>query len=291
MQVKNLMIKEVVTVTPETNIINLIDYFLKREIDSIVVVNQEMEPIQILTLKDFLKIYTISPFPNNVAEVLEALKKDKKSLITISKQADLFHAFTLINRYKINHLPVIDSNHKLVGLFSLKRLIETIPKLIFIDPLTGLNNRYYLELIIPKLEKTKSPVGLLMIDIDDFKQINDTYGHLVGDKVLKAFSQTLRKNVRISDEVIRMNDIIRLGGEEFLAILYRCDIEKTKLVAERLRKRIEEIRFDEYPDLKVTVSIGGCEYRGEGDVMEYINLADKALCKAKKLGKNRVEVL
>jgi predicted transcriptional regulator len=61
MQVKNVMIKEVVTVTPETNIINLIDYFLKREIDSIVVVNQEMEPIQILTLKDFFKdLYYLS---------------------------------------------------------------------------------------------------------------------------------------------------------------------------------------------------------------------------------------
>jgi diguanylate cyclase (GGDEF)-like protein len=124
-----------------------------------------------------------------------------------------------------------------------------------------------------------------MIDIDNFKEINDTFGHVVGDKVLKKLAQTLRKNVKITDEVIRY------GGEEFLIIAYRCDLEEGKILAERLRRKIEDIKFNKRdPKFKITVSIGLSIYEPQEDLLTAIEKADKAMYKAKQRGKNRVEV-
>ncbi|WP_168194265.1 GGDEF domain-containing protein [Thermodesulfobacterium sp. TA1] len=279
------MIKNLVTINPETNIVDLIYNFIDKEIGSVLVVNQKHEPIHIITLRDLPKIFLVSPAPNTVSEALQALGKDKKTLITINGESSLFEAITLMHRFNISHLPVVDNTYKLIGMVSLKDIIKSMPNLIYIDHLTELNNRLYLDLILPKIMKTQSSIGFLMIDIDNFKNINDTYGHLIGDEVLKAVATTLRKNVKISDEVIRY------GGEEFLVMLYRCDLEKVKMVGERLRQRVEEIKLEKYPDLKITVSIGGSEYNGEKEIMECISLADQALYKAKRLGKNRVEVL
>ncbi|MBZ4681784.1 GGDEF domain-containing protein [Thermodesulfobacterium sp.] len=285
MLVKDVMIDDVFKVNPESSLLELVCCFIDKEIGSVVVVDQQQKPIQIITLRDLPKIFLFAPTPSNVEEVLQALGKDKKSLITVKVEMPLIEAINLMARFNISHLPVVDDNSKLVGLLSLKDIIKSVPSMMYIDHLTGLNNRLYLDLLIPKLKRTKGPIGFIMADIDNFKNINDLYGHLIGDEVLKVVAQTLRKNVKISDEVIRY------GGEEFLIILYRCDLDKVKMVGERLRERVMKISFETNPNLKVTISLGGCEYRGEKNIMEYISLADQALYQAKQLGKNRVEVL
>jgi diguanylate cyclase (GGDEF)-like protein len=121
-----------------------------------------------------------------------------------------------------------------------------------------------------------------MVDIDNFKNINDTYGHVIGDRVLKNLAKILRKNVKITDEVIRY------GGEEFLVIAYRCDFEEGKKLGERLRKKIEAIKFKDFPELKITVSIGIFIYEPGDDLLDAIQKADNAMYEAKRLGKNRV---
>ena len=95
----------------------------------------------------------------------------------------------------------------------------------------------------------------------------------------------MRKNVKITDEVIRY------GGEEFLIIAYRCDLEEGKILAERLRRKIEDIKFNKRdPKFKITVSIGISIYEPQEDLLTTIEKADKAMYKAKQKGKNRVEV-
>jgi len=121
-----------------------------------------------------------------------------------------------------------------------------------------------------------------MIDIDNFKNINDKFGHVIGDKVLQKLGKVLRSNVKITDEVIRY------GGEEFLVIAYRCDLEDAKKLGERLRKSVEKIRMRELSGVKITVSIGISLYNKNEDVLEVIEQADRAMYEAKKLGKNRV---
>jgi len=158
------------------------------------------------------------------------------------------------------------------------------------DGLTNTFNRAFLEdkakELFLKYQLSKIPVGIMMIDIDDFKKINDTYGHDVGDFVLVNLANTVQK-------LIRKDDIfIRYGGEEFLLILEDSNIVNTKNVAEKIRKTIENLSI-EINDKKInfTISIGITDiYETDKSIYEAIKRADINLYKAKKAGKNRVEL-
>jgi diguanylate cyclase (GGDEF)-like protein len=153
------------------------------------------------------------------------------------------------------------------------------------DELTGLFTRGMFDAVlkkeIAKVAREKSFLSLLMIDIDDFKVINDTYGHSEGDKVLKAIGSSINELVR------EMDFAARYGGEELAIIMPGTDNKSAFEVAERIRETIEEMQFD---DFAVTVSIGvsTCHHNAIA-VEEFIKQADSALYKAKKKGKNQVQ--
>lgn len=157
------------------------------------------------------------------------------------------------------------------------------------DALTGLYNRRYLETHLEKQlrknEESKKALAVLMIDIDHFKPVNDTYGHKTGDDVLKIFASRLKDNLRSFDMVAR------LGGEEFVAILPDVSEARAHMVAERLRRAIAEEGFGvlaEGGPLRITTSIGGAIIRPDGrySVHECLDRADKALYEAKEGGRN-----
>ncbi len=160
------------------------------------------------------------------------------------------------------------------------------------DPMTTLyNRRYFTEISdkifhIAKREKTK--LSLIMIDIDYFKNVNDTYGHPVGDKVIISIASILKAQTRTSDIVCRF------GGEEYIILLPHTDVESTEKVAQIIRKLVEEsvVKLDNNETLKVTVSLGISTVNTEKDInMEVaIHRADNALYEAKKSGKNKVVV-
>ena len=130
-------------------------------------------------------------------------------------------------------------------------------------------------------------VSLVMFDLDDFKKVNDTYGHQVGDVVLRQTAQLVRGKVRSADVVARY------GGEEFVIVLPETGKENAVRAAERLRKAIEnnKIRTREFGNLKITVSLGVSTYPVDArDAHGLVRAADKALYKAKGDGKNRIEV-
>ncbi len=153
---------------------------------------------------------------------------------------------------------------------------------------TGLFNRRYLEVHLQKKlddnQETGKNVGVLILDIDHFKQVNDTYGHVVGDEVIKTFADRLRDNLRGFDLVCR------LGGEEFVAILPDVPIERAKFIAERLRRSIADTPIKcETKDLQldITTSIGGALIEpGDYSVQSVLDRADKALYEAKNGGRN-----
>ena len=157
------------------------------------------------------------------------------------------------------------------------------------DSLTGLYNRRYFEVHLQKLlqknEISRKSLGILMIDIDHFKAVNDTHGHAVGDEILKEFSDRLQDKLRGFDMVAR------LGGEEFVALLPDVSQEMAHLVAERLRSAIADTPFTcKVPDgsLKITASVGGTIVE-EGTVVDpdvAMKQADDALYKAKEEGRN-----
>jgi diguanylate cyclase (GGDEF)-like protein/hemerythrin-like metal-binding protein len=123
-------------------------------------------------------------------------------------------------------------------------------------------------------------VSLMVLDIDHFKNINDTYGHPVGDEVLSALSSTINKNIRNTDSVARW------GGEEFIVLASDTNIVNALILAEKLRTSIEGHHFSKVK--KVTVSIGVSEYNGIEDFSSWFNRADGALYWAKAKGRNQV---
>jgi diguanylate cyclase (GGDEF)-like protein len=167
-------------------------------------------------------------------------------------------------------------------------LYETVEELAITDGLTGLYvRRYFFDRLKEEANRSrrhKFHMSFLMADIDDFKKCNDTYGHLVGDVVLKEIARIMRENVREIDLVARY------GGEEFAIALPETGSEGARLAGERIRKRIEENVFRAYDEkLKVTVSIGTAVYPDDStEVKDLIGKADTALYKAKGSGKNVV---
>lgn len=172
---------------------------------------------------------------------------------------------------------------------ALRRMQQTMDSLAHAaghDDLTGLARRDIFERsLIAEMERarrTKSSVSLAILDIDDFKRINDTYGHVHGDTVLRAFSAILRDGVRTTDLCARF------GGEEFALIMPATPMVKAVQLLERLMTAIRNLNSG---SVDVTCSIGLACYKGLGSLhpTKFMEMADKALCLAKQKGKNRIE--
>lgn len=144
------------------------------------------------------------------------------------------------------------------------------------DELTGLYNRRYLNYRlaeeISRVKRTQSTVSLILIDTDNFKKVNDTHGHLMGDEVLKKLGDILKSNTRSIDIVARW------GGEEFSIILPETDLNDAKIFAERLRKTVENYDFG----FQVTISLGIVSTCDELSLDELLTQADEALYTAKE---------
>ena len=169
-----------------------------------------------------------------------------------------------------------------------KRLMEHLRESSLRDAMTGLYNRRFLEeytttLVAASLRR-QSPFSVLMLDLDYFKQVNDTFGHEAGDKVLKTLAASLVKSVRTSDMVIRY------GGEEFLIVLLDTGADVAMKVAEKIRAKVEETKIS-LPGtmLQKTISIGVSEFPADTDTFwQVVKFADVALYEAKSQGRNRV---
>lgn len=158
------------------------------------------------------------------------------------------------------------------------------------DSLTGLWNRRYLEEMLElefrRAKRYKHPVSILIVDLDHFKKINDTYGHLAGDEVLKESAKRILSTIRETDFVGRY------GGEEIVVILPETKLDKAIKIAEKIKKAIskEPIKFNS-KEIKVTASIGISQICPKHkDYFEAFSEADEALYRAKKNGRNRIEI-
>lgn len=172
---------------------------------------------------------------------------------------------------------------------NLKRQLQEQVELSIKDGLTGIFNRHYFDVhaiqVVRETHGCKYSSNLLMCDLDDFKNVNDQYGHQAGDAVLKTFAEILKDNFYVTDLVARY------GGEEFVILLGCVTLDQAEQLAERLRKKVEETEFiipltDKI--LKKTVSIGVTEYKQGEPIEQFIARADKAMYMAKRNGKNQV---
>ena len=227
---------------------------------------------------------------------LQAVIEDGKP-----REAEVF--LRHVNGYRVPVLvrtsPIKNKRGKIIGaveVFSnnqtvlrMKRRVKSLEHTVIYDPLTQIGNRKHIEVKIHsalhEFEQMHYSFGLLFIDIDHFKSINDNYSHLIGDKVLHAVANTMRLNLRETDTCGRW------GGEEFLAIIFDIDRATLEAIAEKLRSLVEQTVIDsEAGNPKVTISIGATLVK-PGDTLEsLINRADKLMYESKSRGRNCVSV-
>jgi diguanylate cyclase (GGDEF)-like protein len=176
------------------------------------------------------------------------------------------------------------------GYFRIKSkvLLRKVEEMTITDSLTGLYNRRYFDIYIDKAiplsKKTNFPLLHVMIDIDYFKKINDTYGHLCGDYALQHVASVILKNIRDSDVFIRM------GGEEFAILFPETTLDEGKNISERIRKAVENSEFI-YSGVKIPITISlGLSIHTTERIEEFIQMSDAALYMAKTKGSNQLVV-
>jgi len=226
-------------------------------------------------LEDFKKysdeysIFTAQLFDFLYQKIHNAIKVIQLRLLSATALAMAGLILMLWLDYIISKLP----------LKTLARQLKKYKGRIYRDALTGLLNRRAFGLVLHELAKQKKPFSLILFDIDDFKKINDTYGHMFGDRVLKFLAGLVKQHLRKGDLAFRW------GGEEFAIIVFG-NRDTAYKIAERLRKAAEASELD---GMRFTVSFGVGEYKGE-PIKEFLKKVDEALYRAKKKGKNRVEI-
>lgn len=191
----------------------------------------------------------------------------------------------LLIKLKASHSKLADANSQLL------RVNEQLEQLALTDGLTGLRNRRSIDDTLVKemarYKRYQFPMSILLIDVDHFKQINDTHGHARGDEVLKLLSGIFLENSRESDSVGRY------GGEEFVLILHGTSIDGALVVANRILEQVREPMSVDGEAISITVSIGIASLDGEqqlDDSIEFVRRSDQALYSAKHGGRNCIRI-
>ena len=227
-------------------------------------------------------------FPTNKTEEIVNLSEvcwNKADRLT-----DFYEKIVSRNLFLLNTFYAILLGLSILIIFLLIKMVlvdiyHRLEKRANFDPLTGILNRSaFLEAFeYLSASPINYPLGLIVFDLDNFKRVNDTYGHQAGDRVLQEVAKAVRRNIRRTDVFARW------GGEEFVLLLPKTDLEGAKKVAEKLRKALEDLVIEPF-GIRVTASFGVTEIEPREDLDTAFARADKALYRAKRRGKNRVEV-
>ena len=210
-----------------------------------------------------------------------------KGIYLIGKKLELSQKDSINNISKLNNELSNMTRELNKKNLKLKKANKKIMELSQTDKLTGLSNRRYfmeyLEKWISYSKRHSSHLTLIMCDFDNFKDINDNFGHVTGDKVLSTFGELLKSEIRNEDLASR------IGGEEFTILLNGTKLKKGINFAKRIRKKLMQLNIESIPKAKnITISMGITEFKKEDNYESFLNRVDKALYKAKNKGKNRV---
>ncbi|MFA6191556.1 MAG: diguanylate cyclase [Sulfurimonas sp.] len=295
-------------VSKDEKISDLISDMVDSGYDNVIVVD-DLKPIGILTTKDIVRLIKTQKDLNVAVQIHMS-----KPVDSIGKSSSIKQALNFLKNKHYKRVIVVDDDGKLSGIISQKELIsltyskwavlmkeyqEELSEINVLledknreyqtiastDSLTGLYNRYkFSELYLSSLlamRQRHNDMSLIILDIDLFKKVNDTYGHNAGDKVLVQVSHALLKTLRNIDIVCRW------GGEEFVVLLPTASLENAYSLAEKIRTHIEELEIDVVGH--ITASFGVAQVLESDDMQSVIDRADKALYLAKESGRNCVK--
>jgi diguanylate cyclase (GGDEF)-like protein len=198
----------------------------------------------------------------------------------------LFSIFSLLQYLGLAGCVLYVQHYSLMQAQQAQQTNQKLHHMAMRDGLTGIFNRAFMEQLISdainRSRRSNTPLSLLMIDIDSFKQVNDSWGHQAGDAALKALVGLLRSNKRSTDYLSRW------GGDELLILLTDTDLAGAANLAEKLRRLVGEASFPHHQQL--TISLGASSYQEGDSPASFIARADAAMYRAKRGGRNRVEV-
>jgi diguanylate cyclase (GGDEF)-like protein len=287
LKVSYVMSKKVATVTPGTTLVTVGRMMSEKKI-SCVIVQENTKIIGIISERDIVR--RLASKGGELSKV-KARQVMSSPVQTLYSDTTLDRAVNLMTEKGFRRFPILNRGEKLVGIVTqsdvLKAFVremeiahEKLKDLAIRDFLTGMYNR---RLFMTTLEKEfyrskryKTPMTIIMIDIDDFKEINDRHGHQHGDRILQTVGDIIRRQTRDADIAARY------GGEEFIVLTNGSDTGHAERLAERLRSSIAESG--------VTVSCGVAHYPNEKSRFpeDLVRLSDEALYAAKRRGKNQV---
>ena len=257
---------------------------------------------------DFKLVWPKDCKDDRVYEALKGLDKDYSYILANEDKIGAFPLYTedeitgcIVARSMIEKLSKRDIDYleqltrQAAATINRANTYSTILQYATLDALTNLNNRRQFETRLGQeiaiTKRQNNPLCAMMIDIDFFKKVNDTYGHAAGDEVLRTVASIIKQALRESDIPARY------GGEEFAVLLPYTNLSEAKLVGERLRKTVESTPItinqdsDDKKDINVTISMGLAEYDGNETGEILFERADKALYNAKKNGRNQVQTI
>ena len=242
--------------------------------------------------KDFIKSFALYFYKENTEESRLWYVSKNKLVINDKSNNKEYKLFARGNKFGYIILNTDKNKNEIEILISYLSIILYSEKLSFLanrDKLTGLYNRGYIIKYLQEKEITNEIYSIVIVDLDKFKHYNDTYGHNIGDHVLKLVSKVMKDSLK---KLIHKSVLARYGGEEFI-IVFDIDNKKTLIEAmEEIRKSIIEtdLSTEEY-SLKATASLGGAIKEENTSLRTFINKADQSLYNAKETGRNKSVIL
>ena len=279
--------REVLSTKPDRSLLEMAGLLLKHRIGALLVTDDDDRLVGIITERDIVRALVKLADEVTVCSVENAMTE---TVLTCSPDDDVLATLAIMNTHRFRHMPVLE-NGKPLAMLSIREFdiaCQHFHSLSRTDELTGLSNRRHfmesLDAEFKRHDRLQTPLCVAMLDIDKFKSINDTYGHDVGDEVLRQLADILRGRLRSYDVVGR------LGGEEFALMFPETDLDDALTVCEHLRERIRaRVVQAGTATIRFTASFGVTEVANDtGDCTDVLVRADKLLYRAKTEGRDKV---
>ncbi|TKF76374.1 GGDEF domain-containing protein [Vibrio kanaloae] len=253
---------------------------------------------RIIAISLYLSFVTAS----SATVILNGKKKDLTLAVNMMALTFIIYSLFMFFRATKSHFALKETNDFISGNYlneytyifsivlivsmSFSMLVHSLQCLSQQDPLTTLQNRRALDKAVQRYlaQVNHQPVSIVLLDIDNFKQVNDQFGHIVGDDAIKALAKTVLSIVDLP------NTVFRLGGDEILIWLPDSNLEQAAALSEQLRSAIGQIRLEEHPSLQVTSSFGISSLSENEKWKDCVDRADKALYQAKLKGRNTIVI-
>jgi len=299
-QIADVMVRDVLTAEKTATVLQMAELIYNAHVGAITIIDKNRFPIGIVTERDIIQAMVV--YKENASRK-QAQDIMSSPVLTLEPDDDIESAAMLMQLNNIRRIPIVEDD-KLAGLITYRDITNALMKSVHSltdkaekledkanrDPLTGLWNKGYLlsqlQYHFELSKRTGNPMAVIVIDIDHFKKVNDTYGHICGDEVLKKIASLISTHSRA------INITGRFGGEEFVILGPISDHKSAMFTAERLRVLVENEKFQCGDNaFKITISAGVSVWnRAVNDATQLLANADKALYEAKGGGRNQVRL-